>query len=929
MRPYAPVILLLLCSAFGPGPAVKPSKLRTVVRVEYGRTTPAWERFVQTGRWEATWDVATRVPSRIWGSGMPAPGAMSDPAKAAAFARAVLREHIALLAPGASADDFVLVSNHTDGDIRSVGFVQMHGGRRVVGGQVSFRFKADRLFVIGSEALPDVKVALPRARLARTALHTRATTLLRAEFALPDAPVTQPGAEVIVPLVGDAGVLGYRIGAPVTIDGGADGKYLAYVDPATAELIDASQLNQYATGTVLYRGVDRHPLRGRVNRPAPRAHVTVAGAAQTTSTDGSVSWAPDSPQPLATDVKGDLVEVVNKGPSGERATAQLSIAPNGQTVWDATADGEADAQVVTYLAVNRVKEYVRANIDAQMKGLDDPIKANVNIGKSCNAFFDGQTINFFSASQSCQNTGLLDDVIFHEYGHVVHSAEIIEGVGRHDGAMGEGAADFLAAEIVDDPAMGRGFFYTEEPLRQLDPEGAEFRWPDHLGEIHGTGRIYGGAFWDLRKALIADLGASAGSALVNKLFVATLRRATSIPTSFVEALAADDNDGNLDNGTPNECAIRDAFGRHGLRFASGAVDAPATLVTTAATTDVRFQLSGLSTRCNSDAIDRVLLIWLPGVSRAPSAGTAILTASGPGLYTATLPLPQDDFILYSVRVVFADGSTLTLADNLADRYYQLYQGETVPLYCESFDEDPFARGWATATSDGSPSPWKWIDGRLEQEGIYAKESASSVRLPPIDIGQWSDVHLQYRRKLEVEDSQFDRARITVDGVQAWVNATANRGDSSSLHHIDREWRFHDVRLSGIVPGLRYDIGFDLSADAGLEFEGWAIDDLCVVANPNSICGDGVVSLTEGCDDGDKNGNRPNACRTWCAKAKCGDRIVDDMEACDDGPAGSQECTPMCQSLVDEAGCCSASSKPVHLWLLVGFLLLRRRRRCSR
>ena len=928
MRLYGPVLLWLLCSAFVPGPTAKPSKLRTVARVEHGRTSPAWERFAQSGRWEAAWDVATGVPSRIWGAGIAAPGTMSDPAAAAAFARAMLREHVALLAPGASADDFVLVSNHTDGDIRSVGFVQMHGGRRVVGGQVSFRFKADRLFVIGSEALPNVAAAAPRSRLAPTALHARATTVLRGELGLPAAPVSAPGAEVIVPLVGDAGVLGYRIATPLVIDGGADGKYLAYVDPATAELVHAEQQNLYATGKLLYRGVDRHPLRGRVDRPAGRAHVTVGGTPQKTAADGTVTWTPDTPQPLVTDVIGDLVEIVNKGPSGTRATAQLSIAPNGQTVWDATANGEHDAQVVTFLAVNRVKEYIRAHIDPQMKGLDEPIKANINIGKSCNAFFDGQTINFFSASQSCQNTGLLDDVVFHEFGHVLHSAEIIEGVGRHDGAMGEGAADFLAAQIVDDPAMGRGFFYTEEPLRQLDPEGMEFRWPEHIGEIHGTGRIYGGAFWDLRTALIAQLGETAGNALVNKLFVASLRRAVSIPTAYVEVLAADDNDGNLDNGTPNECAIRAAFGRHGLRFASGHVEAPSTLVTAAPTVDVRFQLTGLSTRCSADAIDRVLLIWLPGVTRVPAAGTALLTATGPATYTGTLPLPADDFILYSVRVQFADGSTLTLADNLADRYYQLYQGETVPLYCDSFDDDPFARGWTTSTSDGSPSPWTWTDGRLEQAGIYAKEIKTSVRMPPVDIGQWSDVHLQYRRKLEVEDSQFDKARITVDGAQAWINATANRGDSSSLHHIDREWRFHDVRLSGVAPGTRYDIGFELQADAGLEFEGWAIDDLCVVANPNSICGDGEVSATEACDDGDANGNRPNACRTWCAKPKCGDRIVDDMEACDDGPTGSEDCTPMCQSLV-EVGCCSAGDRPVHLWLLVGFLLLRRRRRCSR
>jgi len=46
-------------------------------------------------------------------------------------------------------------------------------------------------------------------------------------------------------------------------------------------------------------------------------------------------------------------------------------------------------------------------------------------------------------------------------------------------------------------------------------------------------------------------------------------------------------------------------------------------------------------------------------------------------------------------------------------------------------------------------------------GDYAPKSSSYVGMPPIDIGQWSDVHLQYRRWLTVEDSHFDQARILV------------------------------------------------------------------------------------------------------------------------------------------------------------------------
>jgi len=853
---------------------------------------------------------------------------MADPGAAERFAREALRERLGQLAPGASLDDFVLVSNHTDGDIRSIGFVQHYAGRRVVGGQVSFRFKADRLFVIGNEALPNVRVDMARSRLARPAVFARASDALRMTLGLPHAPVTQPGDEVIYPLPNGKG---YRLAMPMTVEGGADGNYRAYVDPSTAEVIATEQLNQYTTGTLLYRSVDRHPLRGRVDKPAPRAKVTVAGAEATTGVDGSVMWSPDAPTTIGTSVVGSQVEIVNKGASGALASTQLSIAPGGQAVWDVSANGEDDAQLVTYVAVNVVKEYIRNFIDAQMPGLDEPIKANVNIPKACNAFFDGTTINFFAASMSCQNSGVLEDVIYHEFGHALHSAEIIDGVGRHDGAMGEGVSDFLAAIITGDPGMGRGFFYNEEPLRQIDPINDEFRWPEDVGEIHGTGRIIAGALWDLRKTLITQLGEAAGSALTNKLFLAALRRSVDIPSAFVEVLAADDNDGNLANGTPNECAIREAFGRHGLRFTSGFVEAPSVLVSDAASTQVRFHLTDLSTRCTSDAIASVLLIWLPSsTGKVPVAGTAVMTEESPGVYVGTLPLPKNDVVLYSARVMFVDGSTMPLADNLADRYYQLYNGETVPLYCTSFDTDPFAEGWRTGTSKlNTPSPWKWVNGGLEQVGEYPKELATFAELPAIDIGQWSDVHVQYRRKLAVEDSQFDKARITVNGAQAWLNNTANRGDSSSLHHLDREWRFHDVRISGLAAGHSLRVAFELSSDPGLEFEGWAIDDVCVVANVNSVCGDGVKSATEACDDGKLNGNHPNACRTWCQTPRCGDRIVDDKEECDHGPNGSNECTPMCKSLVDEAGCCSSSSSGSAPLALFVVLVLRRRRRCAR
>jgi uncharacterized protein (TIGR03382 family) len=417
-------------------------------------------------------------------------------------------------------------------------------------------------------------------------------------------------------------------------------------------------------------------------------------------------------------------------------------------------------------------------------------------------------------------------------------------------------------------------------------------------------------------------------------------------------LATDDDDGDLSNGTPHECAIRDAWGRHGLRTATGVIQAPDRLAQTTLSATVRIELSDLATRCAGDEIDHAELSWKPSAGDAPAAGMVTAVQSAPTEFFAELPLAADTTTLYQATIVFKDGSLLTLPDNLADPWYQLYEGRTVPLYCTDFESgDPFAAGWTTGTNDSSPSPWVWgvptsgatdphaaFSGThalvLVLNGDYAPKSSSYVQMPPVDIGQWSNVHLQYRRWLAVEDSQFDQARITVGGQQAWINFTANMGDASATHHIDREWRFHDVPLSGYQPGHTLNIAWGLTSDEALQFGGWALDDVCVVANVNSVCGDGVVSPHEQCDDGPNNADAPNACRTDCLLPTCGDNIVDKGEECDAGPAGNGDCTSECKRIKPPAlgggGGCSASRSVGGSWALgvavLGLVLRRRRRR---
>jgi hypothetical protein len=805
--------------------------------------------------------------------------------------------------------------------------------------------------LIASEALPNVQVATTRSRMSRASIHTRATAALRRELELATAPVTEPSDEVVLPLVADDTVLGYRLARELTIDGGADGKYLAYADASTGEVLAVQQMNAYATGTVLYHAVDRYPSRVRIDRPAPLAYVTLNGSQQTTSQDGSVSWSTNDAQTVSTGVIGDLVKIVDKA-SGVLAVAELALAPGGQVVWDASSAPEGDAQVQTYLAVNIVKDFVGAHLDPDMPKLYEQITANVNIAQDCNAFFDGKAINFFHASMTCQNTGLIQDVVFHEFGHAVHSAEIIDGVGKFDGAMSEGAADFLAASITGDHGMGRGFFYSDAPLRDLDPDGMEWQWPKDVAEIHHTGMIYGGIFWDLRKSLIAAYGETEGVRLTLKIYLATLRRATNIPSTLLEALVEDDDDGNLTNGTPHECHIRDAWARHGLRTVSGTVISPGSLVGSAGSTIVRLDLDGLSTQCSGDNIKTVIVDWNPAETMqvgGPVAGNVAMTAVSDTTYWGQIQLAREGKIKFRANVYFDDGSFVTVPNNAGDPYYELYQGHTVPLYCTDFETtDPFSEGWTTGLTAGAINPWQWGDavpGGTDPPtafsgtkilgqvlgGDYPPDTASFVKLPPVDVGQWSDVRLQYRRWLDVEDSHYDHARITVNGRKAWENSTANNGDSSAQHHLDREWRFQDVPLSAMLVGHKVEVGFDLTSDPGLELGGWQIDDLCIVANINSICGDGIKSPTEGCDDGAANADTPDTCRTFCQKPACGDGIVDGNEECDEGIEGTNACSPTCQHIEAPTlgGCCSANKDaagPLGLGVVVIGLVLRRRRR---
>ena len=889
---------------------------------------------------DTLWDDDTGVPLRIWGAGMPAPGSVADPAVALRHARELLQQHLALLAPGARIDDLVLVSNDLSAGIRSLGFRQHHRGRPVLGGQLSVRFKADRLVMIGSEALPRITAAVTDTPVDPATASARALAWVLHDAAAA-ATVTAVDGPYILPL-GDRThreVLRVQVDAQRPV-----GRYSVYLDAATGEPLAREQTLHFATGTLKFNVPTRGPQGARKDELATRLKVIIADMPVVTDAAGKLTFPDGMDAMIKAGVSGDLVNVTNQG--GDEAEQDLVLKPGGSVTWNAANDEQVDAQLASYIHAGQVKEYVRA-IAPDFEYLDKKLSVRVNIDDVCNAFSDGDSINFFAAGMGCENTGRIADIVYHESGHSVHQQSIILGVGAFEGALSEGISDYLSGTITNDSGLGRGFFVDapEGPLREMNPDGSEARWPEDIsgGDPHYTGLIIAGTLWDLRADLRAKLGDAEGTTLTDKIWFESIRRAVDIPSMYPEALLVDDDDGDLSNGTPNECEINRAFYAHGL---VGPGDGGSTVSVGAALPDgipVTLAIAGKPKECVDLVPESAVLRWRRfGSDEVEELPMDLADQS----FTALLPIEPDDTVLeYQIVASLPDDTTVDFPINLADPWYQHYQGEVTELYCSGFEGPAGGEGWEISGGweQGPPmgqggDPIAAYEGSdifgINLAGTYKPKSSSTLTSPLIPIGDFKKVRLQYRRWLAVEDAHFDQATIIVSGLNAWRNVDSKKGDASNIQHRDLEWRFHDI---DITPGIKdgtVQVAYQLRSDQGLELAGWNIDEFCVVgvnAVAAPLCGNGKLEGDESCDDG--NQESFDGCTDDCQLEEqpntptTGESSESASASASDSDSGDSSDSIDGSNQLDDEGCGCRSNSPQTLApLALGLLLLGRRRR---
>ncbi|MFH2050105.1 MAG: hypothetical protein ABIJ12_11720, partial [bacterium] len=175
-----------------------------------------------------------------------------------------------------------------------------------------------------------------------------------------------------------------------------------------------------------------------------------------------------------------------------------------------------------------------------------------------NAWYDGISLNFCSAGSGYGNTSFAS-VSQHEYGH-----HLVESAGSGQDQYGEGMSDCISMLIANDPGLGYGFYESDcnTPLRNADNT---MQYPC-TGEAHACAELLSGCVWSTRNELTVTEPESyldiISNLNVNSILLHTGSSIT--PQITIDFLTLDDDDANIDNGTPHYNEINAGFSAHNM-----------------------------------------------------------------------------------------------------------------------------------------------------------------------------------------------------------------------------------------------------------------------------------------------------------------------------------------------------------------------------
>jgi hypothetical protein len=480
---------------------------------------------------------------------------------------------------------------------------------------------------------------------------------------------------------------------------GEPGTWSGAVDATTGSVVSLFDDTKYAQakGGVYPVSDDQLPPDGveQAGWPMPYADVAINATPATAGDMGIFDCTP-SGGTAVTQLAGPYVKVHdNCGAISEQITCDndldLRQGPGTDCVVPSGASaGNTHSARSGFYHLNRISEKGRSWLPANA-WLQSQLTDNVNINATCNAYWNGASVNFYKSGGGCNNTGEIAGVFLHEWGH---------GLDNNDGGgydnPTEAYADVTALISTHVSCIGRGFFqsgncdgYGDACLSCTGIRDQD--WDKHAShtpattsgfassncgggdgpcgkEQHCEAYVSAEAVYDLAARDLVASGMDSASAwqLTDKLWYKSRQGSggnaynCSLPSSdgcaagswFTKMRNIDDDDGNLNNGTPHAAAIYAAFNRH--KIACGAAgdasnqstsSCPAlqkpTMTTTAGSNSVTLSWSAVPNASN--------YLILRNDQGCASGHTIVATVPAPTTSYTDTDLPNDYTVYYAVQ----------------------------------------------------------------------------------------------------------------------------------------------------------------------------------------------------------------------------------------------------------------------------------------
>jgi hypothetical protein len=604
------------------------------------------------------------------------------------------------------------------------------------------------------------------------------------------------------------------------------------------ELLEEHNLihNQQASGTISSYATPGTAAHSNSNPPTiqPMAYMYVTAGGSTYTTDSNGDVAIPSAGSVIARYQGPYCRVYNQSGSDHSTTANFGAGSGNTLTMNSGQTEHVTSEASCFDSVNDFKIWLDS-IDPTDTHMDFQVRTNANLNSTCNAYYDGSSINMYSSGGGCNNTGF-STVVTHEEGHWANDRY---NSGNGWDGFGEGNADVYSMYIYDTAIVGEDFFTTGGYIRNGnnsrqycgDSNGGCY------GQVHADGEVLMGALWKVRERLNATLGNTSGDFTSSTLFIAWMNAYNdgNIHSVIEEHwLVLDDDNGNIGDGTPNYLDIDGGFRQQG--FPGVDLDLIQILHT---------ELGNSLNEAGPYVVDADITsvigssITSAEVTYTVNNGApATLNMNNPAGSTWTIGIPgqiSPARVKYHITAHDAVGNSDDLPRNAEfgfvvgvenQIYFNDFEGATDEgwTHAQVATQDDWQRGTPQglaedpSTAYSGSSCWAGDLGMSGWNGIYQANVNNYLESPSIDCSAETGVKLRFARSLAVEEGVYDQAKIKVNGVTVWSNP-------ANGNLIDNGWAMQEVDISAIADGNSdVKVRFTMESDTSLEFGGWNIDD---------------------------------------------------------------------------------------------------------